>query len=100
MRQGFPDNETNGGTPENNKLLVIIEEYICLKHEYIEQLCYFVSKHSIICVSDQHMPDNEICHSQEILLTLSNFLGDCDLAFDAFLHSMGTLYLEKDEDKF
>lgn len=27
-----------------------------------------------------------------LCLVLSNFLGDCDLAFDAFLHSMGTLF--------
>lgn len=25
-------------------------------------------------------------------LVLSNFLGDCDLAFDAFLHAMGTFF--------
>lgn len=31
------------------------------------------------------------------LHTLSNFLGDCDLAFDAFLHSMGALCLDKDQ---
>ena len=29
-------------------------------------------------------------------LTLSNFLCDCDLAFDTFLHSMCTLCLDND----
>lgn len=31
-----------------------------------------------------------------LTLTLSDFLCDCDLAFDAFLHSMCTLCLDKD----
>lgn len=44
-----------------------------------------------------YYPDNE---NQRILLTLSNFLGDCDLTFDAFLHSMGTLCLDRDKHKF
>ncbi len=34
--------------------------------------------------------------NKRIFLTLSNFLGDCDLAFDAFLHSVGTLCLVRD----
>lgn len=92
------ENGTDWPLKKKKKLFAVLRDKINLFLEFHSKTTEIV-KEDLHCFVRSIMSVFLRIADYRILLTLSNFLGDCDLAFDAFLHSMGALCLNKDKHK-